>query len=428
MNAAGADGPSLDQLPMELVLEVASHLDLPSILRLEQVSSRYRDAAPLLRQQLRVLRVGERAGGRITSKELLELLPQLLGLRELQVRALSWRDLLEALVTASRHWPNLETLLVMNSPDIHQLLVQLCKNCSRLTDVTLHGNFSNRDMERIVAALPAVRAFGVHAFGALSGSFLPQLPAELRHLTVACTTLTLRAKVIELRRYGQLRSLKLSCRVQAVAPAHLAAGLSGCGQLCSLTVDASALSQQCLSNLPQLRHLDVIGPVQTDTELNSLLSMLPSVTPGLESLSLSDWLRLTPEGLAMGMRTLSSLPSLRSLKLTGIPSVCDRALTELRSHSLQQLYLSGPILMWLHYRCSLTATGLLAGVNNCGSLETLTLCVGTREERIACHSGARERGLLEKIQAAIDLEVQQSRDTSPDSQTEHAHKRRKNSD
>ena len=73
---------SLYDLPVELLVEVAFWLDIRSLLNLERVSRRCRDAVALHLSRLNRFRVG---GAVLSGAELSSLLPRLRALRQLHV-------------------------------------------------------------------------------------------------------------------------------------------------------------------------------------------------------------------------------------------------------------------------------------------------------------------------------------------------------
>ena len=108
----GRPAVSLNELPLELLVEVAFWLDLRSLLSLERVSARCRSAVALHLARLSRFRVGSAV---LDDAELAELLPRLTALRELHVRLSSGGaapgELMDTLVVRKRYAAGMRALL-----------------------------------------------------------------------------------------------------------------------------------------------------------------------------------------------------------------------------------------------------------------------------------------------------------------------------
>ena len=232
---------SLDDLPLEILMEIASSLDCRSLLSLERVSERCRDAVALHLERVNVFNIKEEGNSSDRSLYLLDaewrelsrpqrvtLLSRLSGLRELCVferrtpsDEVQW--LLERLVAVSTGWSRLEKLTLYwwgSEPD-PSLLGQLCSNCTRLSDVSLQ---------------------------------FPTQPA---------------VEAVLAARHRELRRLEL---VGNDVPAdRLAAGLSDCVRLETLHMKGirGNIVTACLplDGLPALRHLSLTDCDLTDSDL-----------------------------------------------------------------------------------------------------------------------------------------------------------------
>ena len=265
---------------------------------------------------------------------------QLTSLRELYIRHLSsmW---LRALSTASASWTRLKRLeleewLHKSAPSSSDLalLSELCANCPLLTDVTLKDcGGGDETVKTVVAARPGLRA--LHVDHNCEGSFLLELPAGLRELTINSFKLRSEA-VAELARFSELRSLSLE-RTFHLRSEHLKACLAGCVSLEQLTLINLRLSvgdSLPAAGLPALRHLRLELCKLTDTDMGHLVERLQ----GLESVHLSLYKGLTEDCLAH----LGRLPALRVLKLWSDPlisSISDETLAKLSSAPLVELEL-----------------------------------------------------------------------------------------
>ena len=317
-----APAASLDRLPVELLMEVASWLDCRSMQCLEQVSDRCGAAVDLHLGRLRAFRVTEDDLGRPapSEAELAALLSRLTALRQLHVDLLydrlKWWEVEGAVVAASRRWPRLERLTMYSGFRTHTFTVlgAICDNCPLLTDVTLDNTYTDDDLAvPLLTKLPCLRAFRVTR-GNLKGSCLTQLPTKLRLLALGCRYLD-STNVKELARCRELRSLELHC-TRNLKPAHLAAGLAGCVKLERFTLtDRDESVSECLppAGLPALRHLDLTGCYLTDADLERLLQR----QPGLTSVCLADCYGLTQHGLAL----LGRLPAL-AVSIWWVPKAC----------------------------------------------------------------------------------------------------------
>ena len=393
---------SLDRLPLELLIEVASWLDWRSLRSLERVSARCWDAVELHLGRLRVFRVTRAALGSTApaGTELAALLSRLTALRHLYVQLVSgWMasaELLQALVDASPSWRRLERLeLHWTTHGLEpELLRQICANCARLTDVTLARGAGDAAVEAVLAARPGLRALRVTGSfpGRFRGWLVLQLPAELLRLAFDCQGLR-SAAVADLAHCGELRSLEL-LRAHAVRPEHLAAGLSGCPRLERLTLtgrDASV--SDCLppGGLPALRHLQLPDCHLTDADLRRLLDQLPH----LESVSLSRCSGPTQHGLAL----LGRLPALSSLDLVGTDGVSDWTLASLCAAPLRELQLGDG---GVAFSAAVSPEGLLALHQGCPTLRRLTLWADSElAEQVECGPGVDERRLLRWLRARV---------------------------
>ena len=375
MAAVRPPAASLDDFPMEILVEIASSLDCWSLLSLKRVSERCRDAVALHLGQVNVFIIedgvcmdedGEssyiyssphlptREWRKLSRAQKVTLLSRLTGLRELHVYVKGRSDtqwLLESLVTASTGWSRLEKLtLDWRSDKLDPtLLAQLCSNCTRLTDVTL----------RFVGIQQAVEAV----------------------LTA---------------RHGELRRLEL-VGMNDVLPDRLSASLAGCVRLESLSVESIRLLVACLPSdgLPALRHLSL-----TDCDLSDL-ALLVERQPRLESVSVEECYESDPSPNVLA--PLGRLPALRSVRLVNVPDVSDWVLQQLSQAPLTEVVLGGdrneefgslPLDFWE----SITAKGLLRLARNCPALRWATLCDKLKPEEpkrtIDCQSDVAKRELI----------------------------------
>ena len=328
---------SLDDLPLEILMEIASSLDCWSLLSLERVSERCREAVALHLGRVNVFKVSEYGDDLDSVSEWTMLsrahkvthLSRLTGLRRVYVyvtRSGDGRWLLEALVTASTGWSRLEKLSLnwlCDQPD-PILLGQLCSNCTRLTDVTLSNGVSDQVVEAVLTA-----------------------------------------------RHGQLRRLGLQW-ANTMHPDRLAASLAGCVRLESLTLRDVRSVINCLPSdgLPALRHLSLTNCRLTDSDLAWLVERQPCIDS--VALVYSGGNHLTQDGLAM----LGRLPALRSVRLECISGVSDVVLDQLSRAPLTELQLGFDQMFLLHETLesvTLTAAGLLRLTRNCPALRWVTL-------------------------------------------------------
>ena len=373
---------SLDVLPVEILMEIASSLDCRSLLSLEHVSERCRDAVALHFGRKSYFYIGDYGEkytedpewGLLNHAQKVALLSRLTGLREvfvsrtgvtqwllepsvsqwllepsvsqwllepsvsqwlLETSVSQW--LLEPMVAASTGWSRLEKLtLYWRRYELDPtLLGQLCANCPRLTDVTLHGATQQ--------ALEAV---------------LTARHGELRRLEVGGSDVKL---------FGRLTD-----------------ALAGCVRLESLSVRGmrSVLDRLPADGLPPLRHLSL-----SDCNLrDSVLACVLERQPGLETVCLEhcgDW--LTQNGLAL----LGRLPALSSLTLRvrTLPRVSDWLLEQLSAAPLTELTLVGV--------SGFTAEGLLGLTRSCPALKWVTLWDTKEPKRpIDCRSDAGKQELI----------------------------------
>ena len=382
--SAGLERPSgvaasLDDIPVEILMDVVSFLDYWSMLSLERVSKQCWDAVSLHLARVSVFDVSEDGDNCLitgpdsvrdmvlwSSVRKASLLPRLTGLRQLRVTVEPGRDgqwLLKALLAASPSWPRLEKLaLYLRCKNIDPaLLGQLCSNCTRLTDVTLKS--SHQILEAVLTA-----------------------------------------------RRGQLRSLEL-LEMRYRFPDRVAAGLASCVQLERLLLDNASPVLDFLppDGLPTLRHFSLSNSSLTDAVLAWLLQR----QPGLESLTLRSCDRvderhpftgiLTPEGLEL----LGQLPALRSLIIEGIEYECDGIsdvfLGQLSKAPLTELQL-GAYDRW----GSITAAGLCRLSRHCPALRWATVWDGEYPEEtiqtIDCRTSAAQRELHRVLERLVMVE------------------------
>ena len=273
------------------------------------------------------------------------LLSRLTGLRELCVavsRTGEKQWLLEPLVAASTGWSRLEKLTLdwwRNKLD-PALLGQLCSNCPRLTDVTLHGATQQ--------ALEAV---------------LTARHGELRRLEVGGSDVKL---------FGRLTD-----------------ALAGCVRLESLSVRgmSSVVDRLPADGLPALRHLSLSEYHLTDSSLTCVVER----QPGLETVCLAlCGHHLSQRGLAL----LGRLPALSSLTLHMVPGVSDWLLDQLSQTPLTELLLGGVGWFW----ASITAEGLHRLVRSCPALRWATLWDKYRPEEttqtVDCRANVGKREMV----------------------------------
>ncbi|KAF0312819.1 Techylectin-5B [Amphibalanus amphitrite] len=433
----------LDGLPPELLQEVLSRLDYISMLQLEKVSARYRDAVALHLGRRRSFKLDwsewkrvcpspecrpgllSRITARLSRKSeavtaLTDLLSRMSGLRELDVNVDVRpergcpQELRRALVDSSSHWSQLEKLqlrwMCSSEPD-ESLLRRLCANCPRLSDVTLRGDIGDASLKVLVSALPGLRALHVSAGGDV-GAFFSHLPTELNALTVSCRAFR-KGTLAKLSRCVGLESLALDAwQIWYEVPMDdMEVVLTSLPRLERLSLQnqrGSLLACLPSSGLPTLRHLILTYPYVTDAELGRLVEQLP----GLESLALRWGQGPTSRGLAQ----LGRLSSLRSLNLGGTDGITDDLLKQLSAAPLVELEL--PVLPLKvgdsAPRRSTPTTYTLEGVlqlrRRCSSLRTLILCersvarwgLWSGVERIDCGPEVTEHDVIEAIRSFMD--------------------------
>ena len=378
---------SLDDLPVEILMQVASSLDYSSLLSLECVSERCRVAVALHFRRVSVFDIVEDREelldlyiGGLSSKRLnlsraqsALILSRLTALHELGVYVgdfggMQW--VLEAMLAASTGWSWLKKLTVLccYAEELDPtLLGQICSNCTRLTDVTLHECVSDKVVEAVLTA-----------------------------------------------RRGELRSLTLEhednplCSDALTLPDCLAACLADCIRLERLHLEPAGrmLNHLPPEGLPALRHLSLMECCLCDTDL----TWLAERQPGLETLILSscagcnrcfrdpDMGRVTSRSLAQ----LGRLTALTSLALEYVLGVSDELLRQLSKMSLTELELKGSPYFWE----DVTAGGLYRLTRGNPFLRWVTLTQDdhplNEDRTIDCRSRfVREQDLLRILEEHI---------------------------
>ena len=344
----GATPPSvsLDDLPVEILMQVASSLDYSSLLSLERVSERCRAAVAVPFRRVTVFDIVEDTDKIMDADIALSsewtnlsraqkalLLSRLTALCELgvyvgDVGEMQW--ILEAMLAASTGWSWLKKLTLYGYAEelVPALLGQICSNCTRLTDVTLHECVSDEVVEAMLTA-----------------------------------------------RRGELRSLELEQTFDPL-PDRLVANLVGCirlERLCLYPVN-SVINRLPPEGLPMLRHLDLTDCCLTNDDLTWLVERQPD----LETLIVngcgrscrrcegdSDINNVTPSGLEQ----LCRLTTLTSLTLEYVTGLSDELLRLLSKMPLTLLHLD----LWPSFWEHVTAAGLYRFAQESRFLRWVTL-------------------------------------------------------
>ena len=389
---------TLDNLPLEILLEIVSRLDCRSLRSLFLTSRRCRDAVSSHLAQLRVLHIRDSdiEGVVKTSADLAVMLVQMKSLRALFLE--SWfdsKDVLEALVACSWSWPFLYRLVLELDEYPADLLERLCAGCESLTEVKLGEAANDQAVEAVLTGRPDLLVLDVctddpESRRNLVGDCFALLPTKLRSLAVECAHLRSSA-VRELARCGELRSLKLD-QVKELLPEDLATGLAGCVRLERLHLMFRYESvSDCLppAGMPALRRLELLYCDLLDSDLQQLVLRLPN----LQSVCLKYCDGSTQHGLAQ----LGKLPALSSLNLYQTEGVSDWALAHLSTTRLTELRLGDEIGLSLGApsTASVTAEGLLRLSQTCRFLRRIML---TRDDMVIacakCGPGTDEGRLL----------------------------------
>ena len=329
---------SLHSFPVEVLMEVASFLDYWSLLCLELVSERCRDAVALHIGRVSVFDLTETGtfwdgatrdpGWKITTRsQKTSFLSRLTRLRQLWVTVSGYTDsrwVQEMMLTASTGWSRLETLTLnwFNDEINPTLLGQLCTNCTRLTNVTLRDGTTDDVIEAVLTA-----------------------------------------------RCGELRNLHL-WKTSDLLPDRLAASLAGCVRLERLVLLQSGPLFVILppGGLPSLRQLLLCFLTSLrDADLECLAER----QPGLEEVQLSYCEDLFTDSLtSTGLASLGRLPALRSLLLFNVPGLSDSVLDQLSKAPLTDLLLGDNLSQFWK---SVTPEGLLRLIQRCPALRWVEL-------------------------------------------------------
>ena len=319
----GATSPSasLNDLPVEILMQIASSLDYWSLLSLEHVSERCRDAVVLHFSLVRVLDMAFDKSGSFRDSEWMSLsraqkallLSRLTGLCELYVYVSNCGDvqwLLEAMLTASTGWSRLERMRLSLCRDVKfdaTVLGQICSNCPRLTYVSFCLSATDEAVEAVLKA-----------------------------------------------RHGELHSLDLD-DISTLLPGRLAAALSDCIRLERLRLKNVISVVGCLPSggLCALRRLGLTDCCLTDADV----AWLAERQPDLEMLILNGCAGLCrrcgeSSGIdsvtRSGLQQLGRLTALRYLTLEYVTGLSDELLRLLSKMPLKALRVKGWPEIWDH--------------------------------------------------------------------------------
>ena len=368
-----ASATPLDDLPVEILMKIASFLDYQSLFSLERVSRRCRDAVVLhfgrlsffsVREIGKYCFVTDPQWNVLSRPQKVTLLSRLTALRELEVHVSDGGNgqwLLKALITASTGWSRLEKLVLDLRRDKldPKLVGKLCSNLTGLTDIAFLNGATNPIMDAILSASPR----NLRGMEFWNNDFMfPKAVAEDLCFSFHLERLT----------------LGLEDRVSSYFPPD--------------------------GNY-HLRHLTLLNCKVTSWDLE----WLTELHPDLESFRLdgcgedsraggTEYDRLTPTGLAH----LGELPELRSLVLVDIPSVTDWALDQLSKAPLTDLLLGGYVPQFWK---SVTPEGLYQVMQSCPALTTVKLWDAKDPKEaiktISCRSGVTKPELMQMFRDRI---------------------------